>query len=409
MSSACFGLLGEKLGHSYSPLIHRLFGLPDYQLFSVAPAQLESFLHSNAFAGLNVTTPYKRAVVPYCNELSPIARRLGNVNTITFNADGGIYGDNTDYQGFCYLLKQAGIDLQGKKVLILGAGGAAQTAALAAADQNASSVVQLSRDNVNNLAQHADAQILINATPLGMYPHNNELAANLDVFPALTGVVDLVYNPLRTWLILAAEERGIAASGGLMMLVEQARLASSIFQKRQIEQIESKRVYRRLLQRRENIVLIGMPGSGKSVIAKAVAGKMGRKLIDTDKLIFARTGRWPAEIIVQDGEPFFRRVEAQIINDCAKDNAAVIASGGGAILMEENALALRQNSRVYWLKKPLERLKVKGRPLSTDLAALYAVREPLYAAAADISIDASGDIAQIAETIVEEFYEYTGA
>lgn len=407
MSAPLYGLLGEKLGHSYSPFIHELLGMPGYQLFQLTADEIEPFLKRNDIAGLNVTIPYKQTVLPFCHSLSDIAQRLGNVNTLTFDAAGHIHGDNTDYQGFLYMLQRAGISLSGKKVLILGRGGAAKTAALAAADLAAGEIVMVSRSGGEKLEKHSDAAVLINATPLGMYPNNHQQAVDLQLFPALQAVVDLVYNPLRTQLVLAAKKANIPAIGGLSMLAEQARAAAQIFQERSIGKEETSRIYSSLLQEIENIVLIGMPGCGKSSIGKALAARMKRVFVDTDEMIWRQSGRSAEQIINNEGEAAFRAIEAEVLQDCLKHSKLVIASGGGAVLSSENRLAMRQNSRVYWLERPLSLLAQEGRPLSRDLPAMYHKRKVAYQEAADVVIDNSRAMSAAMDAIGEEFYAYT--
>ena len=407
-----YGLLGEKLGHSHSPLIQAQFGITDYRLFPTPPTQVEAFVRGGNLAGLNVTIPYKKAVMPLCATLSDVARRLGNVNTLTFGPNGAIHGHNTDYEGFCHMLARAGITLVGKKVVILGTGGAAQTARAAAQDLGADAVFMISRSgelHYGNLETCSAAQILINATPVGMFPHNEDCPVSLDSFPALEGVADLIYNPLRTNLLLAAQARGIPCAGGLSMLVEQGRAAAESFLMRPIDRMETERAHATVLGKIENIVLIGMPGSGKTTVGKQIAQVLGRELLDTDEMILSDTGRLPSDILRQEGEEAFRAIEADAVARAASRSGVVVATGGGAILREENRAALRRNGRIYWLRRPLAGLAVEDRPLSGDLRALYAVRAPLYAAAANAAIDATADANETAERIVTEFEEHTGA
>jgi shikimate dehydrogenase len=407
-----YGLLGEKLGHSYSPSIYRELGIDDYRLFEVAPEEVESFLRGGDLAGLNVTIPYKKRVLPLCEGLTDIARRLGNVNLLSFDDGGRLQGDNTDYGGFLYLLRRAGVDPAGKKVLVLGSGGAAQTVILACRDSGAKQVVMVSRsgaDNYGNLHRHSDAQVLVNATPVGMYPQVEETLLDLDLFTGLEAVVDLIYNPLRTRLLLEARERRLPCACGLPMLVEQGRLAAETFLRGRIPAEKSGRIHAALLRAVENIVLVGMPGCGKSSVAEIVAGEMGREMLDTDEMVKEETGRSPAVIIEEDGERAFRQVEGEILRRAARESGLVIATGGGAILDEANRRALRQNGRIYWLDRPLADLALEGRPLSKDLDRLYRQRGPLYGEVADVRIDASRGQPEAAKTITEEFHAHTGA
>jgi shikimate dehydrogenase len=407
-----YGLLGEKLGHSYSPFIYRELGIDDYRLFEVAPDKVEPFLRGGDLAGLNVTIPYKKRVLPFCDSLADIARRLGNVNLLGFDDQGRIHGDNADYGGFLYLIRRAGVDPAGKKVLVLGSGGAAQTVILACRDSGARQVVMVSRsgaDNYGNIRRHADAQVLVNATPAGMYPQVEETPLGLDVFTSLEAVVDLIYNPLRTKLLLEARKRHIPCACGLPMLVEQGRLAAETFLRRRIPTEKSGQIHAALLRAMENIVLVGMPGCGKSSVAEIVAGERGRKKCDTDEMVKEESGRSPADIIEGDGERAFRRVEGEILRRVARESGLVIATGGGAILDEANRTALRQNGRVYWLDRPLADLALQGRPLSKDLDRLYRQRGPIYQEVADARIDASQGLPEVAQAVMEEFHAHTGA
>lgn len=407
-----YGLLGEKLGHSHSPVIYSELGIDDYRLFEVPPDGLEPFLRGGGLAGLNVTIPYKKRVLPFCDTLTETARRLGNVNLLLFDGEGKIHGDNTDYGGFLYLLRRAGIDPAGKKVLVLGSGGAARTVTLACFDSGAGEVVQVSRsgpDNYGNIHRHADARILVNATPVGMHPLADEAPLGLGGFKALGAVVDLIYNPLRTGLLQEARRRGIPCSCGLPMLVEQGRIAAGTFLGRDIPPEKSEEIHAALLRAVENIVLVGMPGSGKTSVAERVARETGRKRLDTDEMVRELTGRDPADLIERDGEGAFRRVEEEVIRKASGESGSVIATGGGAVLSGTNRAALRRNGRVYWLDRPLADLPLEGRPLSKDLDRLYEERRPLYGEAADVRIDASRGVLSAARAILEEFYAHTGA
>ncbi|ODU54947.1 MAG: hypothetical protein ABT01_07365 [Clostridium sp. SCN 57-10] len=405
-----YGLLGKTLAHSHSPLIYAQLGIADYRLFETPPDGVESLIRGGELAGLNVTIPYKKTVMPFCDTLSDTARRLGNVNVLRFDSNGRIHGDNTDYAGLRATLLRGGFAVEGRKVAILGTGGAAQTAAAVAHDLGARTVVHVSRtgeDNYGNLDRRADAQLLINATPVGMYPNCDAAPLSLDCFEALEGVVDLVYNPLRTRLLQQAMQRGVRCAGGLFMLAEQGRAAAEIFLGHAIDPAATNRVYAALLQKVEGIALVGMPGSGKTAVAQAVAALMQRGCIDLDASIAGQEGKSPAQIIEQDGESAFRTIEAEVLQSAACEGGRVMATGGGAVLRAENRAALRQNSRVYWLKRPLSELETTGRPLSKDLPALYERRRPAYEAAADVMIDTQQTPEETARKIVEEFYEYT--
>ena len=398
-----YGLLGEKLGHSYSPQLHAQLASYPYDLYEVAPERLDAFLRTTELAGMNVTIPYKKAVIPYCKALSPAAARIGSVNTLVRRADGW-YGDNTDYDGFCYMARDFAI--AGKKALVLGNGGVSLTVQQALRDLGAREVVVISRrgpDNYQNLARHADAQIIANATPVGMYPNNGASPLDLAGFPRLEGVLDLIYNPARTALLLQAERRGIACNGGLGMLVAQAKRAAELFTGRAIADSEIERITRSLAGQMQNIVLIGMPGCGKTTLGKALADRLGRPFYDADAVLEQRTGRSIPEIFRCDGEAAFRALETQTLAELGKGSGAVIATGGGCVTRPENAPLLRQNGRVVWVKRPLDRLPVGGRPISQRMsaAAIYAQRRDRYAAFAAYTVENDGPLAETLAKLLE--------
>ena len=398
-----YGLLGEKLGHSYSPQIHAQLASYPYDLYEVAPERLDAFLRTTELAGMNVTIPYKKAVIPYCKALSPAAARIGSVNTLVRRADGW-YGDNTDYDGFCYMARDFAI--AGKKALVLGNGGVSLTVQQALRDLGAREVVVISRrgpDNYQNLARHADAQIIANATPVGMYPNNGASPLDLAGFPRLEGVLDLIYNPARTALLLQAERRGIACNGGLGMLVAQAKRAAELFTGRAIADSEIERITRSLAGQMQNIVLIGMPGCGKTTLGKALADRLGRPFYDADAVLEQRAGRSIPEIFRCDGEAAFRALETQTLAELGKCSGAVIATGGGCVTRPENAPLLRQNGRVVWVKRPLDRLPVSGRPVSQRMsaAAIYAQRRDRYAAFAAYTVENDGPLAETLAKLLE--------
>lgn len=391
-----FGLLGARLGHSYSPLIHSLLGDYDYRLFEKEEEELAEFLSLPDLGGLNVTIPYKRKVLAWCDALSPAARAIGCVNTLIFGQGGDrtggkpyVYGHNTDYDGFVYLARRAGVDFTGKKTLILGSGGTSLTAAYAAGRLGASRVIRISRqgpDNYENLDRHRDAEIIVNTTPVGMYPQNGGQLVEPADFPRLRGVLDVIYNPLRSRLVLEAREQGIAAEGGLAMLAAQAVAASRLFTGLSAAKESTEEVLEKLRAQVENIVLIGMPGCGKTCIGQAVAKASGRPFLDTDKLVEAAAGREIPRIFAEEGEAGFRAREREAVARAGKERNAVIATGGGAVLTPENRRALAQNGRIYFLERELDLLATAGRPLSKDLPELYRRRLPVYQAAADLTI-----------------------
>ena len=381
------GLLGEKLGHSYSPAIHAQLADYAYGLYEVAPEDLPAFLTGGDFDALNVTIPYKKTVIPYCAELSPIAQKLGSVN------------------GFEYLVRHSGIDVAGQKALVLGNGGASATIQ-AVLEQLGAHVTVISRhgpDNYDNLDRHADARVIVNTTPVGMYPNTGRAAVDLRQFPQCAGVLDIVYNPARTALLLQAESLGIPCAGGLYMLVAQAKRSCEVFTDTVIDDAEILRIHRLLRQEMENIVLIGMPGSGKSTIAALLAERLHRPVLDSDAQVVETAGMSIPDIFAAGGENAFRARETAALAELGKRSGAVLATGGGSICREENYPLLHQNGTIFWLQRDLALLPKDGRPISQrcDLAALYAQRAPLYARFADAVIDNNGTPEETVRKILE--------
>lgn len=400
------GLLGEKLGHSYSPQIHSMLADYEYKLFEKSPEELEDFLKSGEFDGLNVTIPYKKSVMPYCTELSPTAAQIGSVNTIVRRSDGSLYGDNTDAFGFENLIVHNGIEVKGKKALVLGTGGASVTAQAVLKNLGASEVVVISRrgeDNYENIAKHADAEIIANTTPVGMYPNNGKAAVDLTQFPKLSGVLDVVYNPARTALLLQAERLGIPCAGGLYMLVSQAKRSCELFTGKSIPDSEIDRIERVLLHQMQNIVIIGMPGSGKTTVSTMLAEKLGRKIFDTDTIVSENAGMTIPEIFAAQGEAGFRRLETEATAEVGKLSGNIISTGGGVVTVAENYELLHQNGVIVWIARDTNKLARDGRPisLSSDLNELYAARLPLYDRFADIKADNNGDINDTVNAIME--------
>lgn len=400
------GLLGEKLGHSYSPQIHSMLADYEYKLFEKSPEELEDFLKSGEFDGLNVTIPYKKSVMPYCAELSPTAAQIGSVNTIVRRSDGSLYGDNTDAFGFENLIVHNGIEVKGKKALVLGTGGASVTAQAVLKNLGASEVVVISRrgeDNYENIAKHADAEIIANTTPVGMYPNNGKAAVDLAQFPKLSGVLDVVYNPARTALLLQAEKLGIPCAGGLYMLVSQAKRSCELFTGKSIPDSEIDRIERVLSHQMQNIVIIGMPGSGKTAVSTMLAERLGRKIFDTDTIVSEKAGVTIPEIFAAQGEAGFRKLETEATAEVGKLSGNIISTGGGVVTVAGNYELLHQNGVIVWIERDTNKLARDGRPisLSSDLNELYAARLPLYERFADIKADNNGDINDTVNAIME--------
>lgn len=400
------GLLGEKLGHSYSPQIHSMLADYEYKLFEKSPEELEDFLKSGEFDGLNVTIPYKKSVMPYCAELSPTAAQIGSVNTIVRRSDGSLYGDNTDAFGFENLIVHNGIEVKGKKALVLGTGGASVTAQAVLKNLGASEVVVISRkgeDNYENIAKHADAEIIANTTPVGMYPNNGKAAVDLAQFPKLSGVLDVVYNPARTALLLQAEKLCIPCAGGLYMLVSQAKRSCELFTGKSIPDSEIDRIERVLSHQMQNIVIIGMPGSGKTAVSTMLAERLGRKIFDTDTIVSEKADMTIPEIFAAQGEAGFRKLETEATAEVGKLSGNIISTGGGVVTVADNYELLHQNGVIVWIERDTNKLARDGRPisLSSDLNELYAARLPLYERFADIKADNNGDINDTVNAIME--------
>ena len=406
-----YGCIGEHLPHSFSKEIHGCIADYEYELKELAPDELPGFLMSRDFLGVNVTIPYKQAVIPYLDHISETALEIGAVNTVV-NRGGALWGYNTDLDGLTGLIRRTGLDLSGRKVLILGTGGTSRTAAYAARKLGASRILKVSRTAGENvvtyeeaLRDHTDAEIILNTTPCGMYPHPDAQPLVLRPFTHLIGIVDVVYNPLRTRLVLEARSLGLSAEGGLFMLVAQAVRASELFLDTAYPETLADSVYTQILRRKENRVLIGMPGSGKTSVGRALAGLTGLPFLDTDQLIVEKAGKPISDIFADSGEEAFRDLESEVIRDVALQGGRIISTGGGAVLRPENVNALRWNGRLFWLDRDPESLvPTADRPLADTAAKmkqLYARREPVYRSAADEIIPVRGtpeDIAGIIES-----------
>ena len=407
-----YGLIGSKLGHSYSPEIHARLGDYDYRLRECTEGEFLQLMESRDFRGLNVTIPYKKVAYAHCDALSDAAREVGCVNTLIVRPDGTLYGHNTDIGGFIAMARRAGVDIAGRKCAVLGSGGASLTAQAACQRLGARAVVVVSRsgpvDYEALYRDHADVEVLINTTPVGMYPANGQAAADIRRLPALTGVLDVVYNPDKTALILDAEARGLPCAGGLYMLVGQAREAAELFTGRAIPEAETDIIYKDLRAGALNLILIGMPGSGKTTIGRALSEALGRDYVDCDGEIVRRAGVGIPEIFARQGEAAFRELEARVIADICREKGRVIATGGGAVLREENVRAMRQNGVVLMLNRDIEALPMDGRPLSSGRQALcdmWEARAPKYRAAADRVIENNTTIEAAVAAAKEAFYE----
>ena len=395
-----YGCIGEHLPHSFSREIHEQIGGYAYELKELTPEELPAFMTARAFRGINVTIPYKQAVIPFLDKIDDTARAIGAVNTVV-NRNGKLYGYNTDLDGLTRLIRRAGLDLTGRKVLIPGTGGTSRTASFAAEKLGAREILRVSRTGKEGsltyedaLRNHTDAEIILNTTPCGMFPEPDAQPLPLDPFTRLQGVADVIYNPLRSRLVLDARSRGIPAEGGLYMLVAQAVRASEHFLDTSYPDNLTDRIYDRILRKKENIVLIGMPGSGKSVVGRILAEKAGKPLADTDDLIVRKAGKSIPDIFREDGESVFRDLESAVIRELSKQGAQIISTGGGAVLRPENVAALRQNGRLFWLNRsPEDLVPTEDRPLADTQAKmkqLYLEREPVYRAAADEIIPVTG-------------------
>ena len=395
-----YGCIGAHLPHSFSKEIHELIETYDYQLKEIAVEDLDAFMKAADFKAINVTIPYKQSVIPYLSEISAQAERIGAVNTIV-NRGGKLFGYNTDFFGMDALFKKLGLDPAGKKVLILGTGGTSKTANALMEAHGAKAIYRVSRTKKDDVltydevyAQHTDAEIIINTTPVGMYPETSSRPLDLARFPRLSGVVDAVYNPLRTLLIQQAEDLGVPAEGGLYMLVAQAVYAAEFFTGKQYGTEIIDRIFRKIRSDKENIVITGMSGAGKSAVGTTLHRITGRKFYDTDVLITEKAGIAIPEIFRLYGEDHFRDLESEVIRDIATVNGALISTGGGAVLRQENIQELKKNGRIFFLRRDIaDILPTEDRPLADTeekVAALFAKRLPIYEATADADVYVSG-------------------
>ena len=407
-----YGLIGEHLKHSYSCEIHAQIADYEYELHEIPPSGLGEFLKKREFNAINVTIPYKQDVIPYLDEISDTAKRIGAVNTIV-NRNGRLYGDNTDFAGMLALAKHIGVDMKGRKVLILGTGGASKTGHALAEYMGAQSVYYVSRSGKDGsisyeqaVTEHSDAQIIINATPVGMFPKQDGRPIDISAFPKLEGVIDAIYNPLRTNLILDAQERGIPAEGGLYMLSAQAVHASAVFRDIPLDESLVDKAFKSVKNDKQSIVLIGMPSSGKTTVGRILAEKFGKQLADTDEYIVRKIGMPISDFFAKHGEAEFRKIEKETVAELSATGGRIIATGGGAVLDAENVRALKQNGVLVFLdRRPENLIATDDRPLASRRSALeklYAERYDIYCAAAELHIDANTTPEAEADAILKE-------
>lgn len=398
-------LIGKKLSHSFSPEIHRHLADYSYSLVELEENEIEGFLKGCDFDALNVTIPYKKTVLPYLDALSDEAKRIGAVNTVIKDKNGALIGDNTDYYGFLHTVKSSGIEAYGKKVLILGTGGASLTAKAVLHDLGAKEIVFVSRSgeiNYENVySRCADAEVIVNCTPVGMFPNNGASPISLEGFTTCTGIIDMIYNPAKTALLLDAERLGIKHINGLSMLVAQAKRACELFLGEKIDDGEINKIKSIIEEKQSNIILVGMPGCGKTTVGKRLSEATGRAFVDTDRVIREKYGSSPAEMIKCEGEAKFRAVESEIIAEYGKMSGIIIATGGGAVTRHKNKAPLRQNGNVVFINRPIGMLDTSDRPLSKDIESLYEKRLPMYRDFCDFEVE-NGDSAETcAKNILE--------
>ena len=408
------GLLGRKLSHSYSPQIHSYLGDYNYKICETELENLADIVNNQKFSGFNVTIPYKTEVISYCKSLSPVAKAVGSVNTLVRGEDGSLWGHNTDAEGFLYMVNQLSAGVKNKKVMVLGNGGASLSVCYVLREQGAKEILIVSRKgelNYSNAYEHNDVEIIVNTTPVGMYPNCGVSPIDLEKFPKCKAVLDLIYNPEKTALMLQAETLGINAIGGLSMLVAQAVASSIYFNGKPAKEGITEKVIQLLSAKMKNIILVGMPSSGKTTIGKALANKLGRKFVDADEDLEKTYNKSIPDIFAKEGEIGFREKEKCILAKLGKESGMVIATGGGCVTVEDNYNSLHQNGVIVWIKRELHLLKREGRPLSlnADLSKMYEIRSPLYKKFADIVIENNkkqAEIVDILEDKLNEFFSY---
>ncbi|MBE7011586.1 MAG: hypothetical protein E7415_02815 [Ruminococcaceae bacterium] len=402
-----YALIGEKLSHSFSKIIHEAIGKYEYDLVSVPQGNLKDFVINNKYAGFNVTIPYKKDIMEFCDYISPSAKKIGCVNTVK-KVDGKLFGYNTDYDGFDAMARKSNISFCGKKVAILGSGGTSLTVKAVVSDCGAEDIKFVSRSgkfNYENINEWKDCQIIVNTTPVGMFPCSGETPVNISDFPQCEGVLDVVYNPLTTKLVFDATQKGISSSNGLYMLVYQAKRAFEIFTDDTLSNDITNKIYVDLYKQMSNIILVGMPGCGKSTLGKKIAELTGKEFLDTDEEIVKAADMTIPEIFEKHGEAFFRQTESEIARKVGCLSGKVIATGGGIVLNKDNLYPLKQNGTIYYITRDISRLETAGRPLSKDLDTLKSIeifRKPMYEKFADEIIDNNDNI----ETTVSKIINY---
>ncbi len=409
-----YGLIGEKLGHSFSVQIHQKLKSHPYTLCELSPDEIKAFLAAKDFSAINVTIPYKTTVIPYLSHISEQAKAIGAVNTVV-NRGGELWGYNTDFFGMQALIEYVGVTLKDKKIAILGTGGTSKTAFAVAKFLGAKEILIVSRREGEGVVaydelakQHTDVNVIINTTPVGMYPNTEASPTDISAFSDLEGVIDAIYNPLRTQLVLDAKKRGIKAEGGLYMLVAQAVRASEYFLDCTYEPSTAECIYLELLSQTESIVLAGMPGAGKSTVGKRLAQMLNREFFDLDEEIIRVAGCPISEIFANEGEEAFRNLETRVLREVlANKKGIILATGGGAILRDENIDLLHRNGKIYFIDRPLSALlPTADRPLASSADAIrqrYQERYARYCSTADVHIDGDGSVDEVAERIRKEF------
>lgn len=385
-----FGLIGKGLEYSYSVPIHQMFGNYTYELLETEESELEARVRDHEYDGFNITLPYKRKILEFCDEISPEALATGSVNTI-IREFGKIKGYNTDYFGFCYLLDRNKIDVKGKKCMVLGSGGVSHTVQQVLKDRRAESITVVSRTgavNYENLQQHRDAEIIINATPVGMYPDNGRSLIDFREFPQCCGAVDVIYNPDKTWFILDAMAHDIPCAGGISMLVAEIKQASELFQGKEISFDDIDSAIYEIRSQKLNYILIGMPGSGKTYLGGQMAKARNRDFYDLDTCIEKSEGMSRRKIVEEKGESYYRDRETECLRKICKKNGIVVAAGSGIVTRRANYSLMKQNGRIIWIKRDLDKLEIDDySPTPEELRKLYEERSGLYDSWSDYFID----------------------